>query len=98
MARRRKPARPSLRERAATALALRLPVLEQRQLDVIALGLVAAGGFLACVLYLGWAGGSVGEGLERTLRWLLGVLSFAVPVALVAAGAVLALRPILPAR
>jgi DNA segregation ATPase FtsK/SpoIIIE, S-DNA-T family len=98
MARRRKPVRPSFRERASTALALRLPVLEQRQLDVIALGLAAAGVFLACVLYLGWAGGSVGEGLGRALRWLLGVLAFVVPVALAAGGALLALRPVLPAR
>ena len=39
-----------------------------------------------------------GRGSSAALRWLLGVLAFAVPVALVAGGAVLALRPILPAR
>ncbi len=98
MAPRRKPVRRSLKERAATALALRMPVLEQRQLDVIALALVASGVFLGCVLYLGWAGGSVGGGLGSALRWLLGVLAYPVPVALVAGGALLALRPVLPAR
>jgi len=98
MARRGKPVRPSLTERASTALALRMPVLEQRQLDVIGLGLVALGIFLACLLYLGWAGGRVGEGLVESLRWLVGVLAYPVPAALVAAGALVALRPVLPAR
>jgi S-DNA-T family DNA segregation ATPase FtsK/SpoIIIE len=98
MARPRKPARSGVRERLSTALALRMPVLEQRQLDVIGLGLVALGVFLACVLYLGWAGGRAGDGLHEGLRWLLGVLAFAVPAALVAGGALVALRPVLPAR
>jgi S-DNA-T family DNA segregation ATPase FtsK/SpoIIIE len=98
MARPRKPARSGVRERLSTALALRLPVLEQRQLDVIGLGLVALGIFLACVLYLGWAGGRAGDGLHEGLSWLLGVLAYVVPAALVAAGALIALRPVLPAR
>ncbi|MGI8594468.1 MAG: DNA translocase FtsK, partial [Solirubrobacteraceae bacterium] len=98
MARRRKPVRPSLTERASTALALRMPVLEQRQLDVIGLGLVALGIFFACLLYLGWSGGRVGEGSVEALRWLVGVLAYLVPAALVAAGALVALRPVLPAR
>jgi len=92
-ARRRK--KPNRGRRSLTA-ALRLPVLEQRHLDLIGLGLVALGLFLAFVLYLGWAGGQVGEGLADGLTYALGVVRLAVPAGLVAAGLILVLRPMLP--
>jgi S-DNA-T family DNA segregation ATPase FtsK/SpoIIIE len=75
----------------------RLPTLEQRQLDLIGLGLVAAGVFLAFLIYLGWDGGRAGEWVEDWLRRLVGAAHVVVPVALVAAGAILVLRPVLPA-
>src|SRR5829696_497492 len=96
--RRRKPVKPTFKERLSTALALRMPVLEQRHWDVIGLGLVALGIFLACVLYVGWAGGRAGEATEEGLRWLLGVLTYVVPVGLVVVGSLIAARPFLPAR
>src|SRR3954467_6649401 len=74
-----------------------LPVLEQRHLDLIGLGLVALAIFLAFVLYGGWQGGQVGEGLTRGLAWCAVVLRLAAPPALAAAGAILVLRPVLPA-
>ena len=43
----------------------RLPVLEQRHLDLIGLGLVAVGVFLAFPLYAGWEGGEAGPGDRR---------------------------------
>jgi DNA segregation ATPase FtsK/SpoIIIE, S-DNA-T family len=94
----RKPVKPSLRERLSTGLALRMPVLEQRHWDVIGLGLVALGIFLACVLYVGWAGGQAGDATKDGLRWLLGVLAYIVPIGLVAGGLLIAARPFLPAR
>jgi S-DNA-T family DNA segregation ATPase FtsK/SpoIIIE len=74
-----------------------LPVLDQRHLDLIGLGLVATGIFLAFPLYLGWDGGSAGQALVEGLEALVGAVAYAAPVAVVATGAVLVLRPVLPA-
>jgi DNA segregation ATPase FtsK/SpoIIIE, S-DNA-T family len=75
----------------------RVPVLEQRHLDLIGLGLVAAGVFLAFPLYLGWEGGEAGQAIVDGLTWAVGRVAWATPVALVAAGALLVMRPALPA-
>src|SRR3954453_7910169 len=75
----------------------RLPVLEQRQLDLIGLGLVALGLFFAFLVYFGWDGGRAGSQAVEGLRWLLGAAHYLVPVALAATGAIMMLRPVLPA-
>jgi S-DNA-T family DNA segregation ATPase FtsK/SpoIIIE len=75
----------------------RVPVLEQRHWDLIGLGLVAFAIFLAFLVYLGWDGGEAGGWLVDGLRRLFGAVHYVVPVALLAAGAVLVLRPVLPA-
>jgi S-DNA-T family DNA segregation ATPase FtsK/SpoIIIE len=46
--------------------------LEQRHLDLIGLFLIAAGVYLAFVLFFGWDGGRVGYGVETGLEYLLG--------------------------
>src|SRR5437660_8463433 len=74
----------------------RVPELEQRQLDLIGLGLVALAAFLAFVFYLGWDGGKVGQGLADGLIYLFGGVAYLAPVAMLGAGAVLVLRPMLP--
>jgi DNA segregation ATPase FtsK/SpoIIIE, S-DNA-T family len=74
-----------------------MPILEQRQLDLIGLGLVAAGVFMAFPLYLGWDGGAAGQAIVDGLTWSVGRVAWATPVALVATGALLVLRPVLPA-
>ncbi|MEX2194833.1 MAG: DNA translocase FtsK [Thermoleophilaceae bacterium] len=91
---RRKPKR---RARRSSFALPRLPVLEQRHFDLIGLGLVALGAFLAFVFYLGWEGGKVGEAAADGLRELFGGVAYLVPVALFGIGAVLVLRPVLPA-
>src|SRR5215210_3328621 len=73
------------------------PSLEQRHYDVIGLGLVAAAIFFAFVVYLGWDGGEAGDGAVEGLQVLLGAGHYVVPAALMAAGAILVLRPVLPA-
>jgi DNA segregation ATPase FtsK/SpoIIIE, S-DNA-T family len=90
--------RRSKRRRARKAWwpRLGLPQLEQRHLDLIGLGLVAFAAFFACVFYLGWAGGEVGEALAGALRFLFGAVAYGVPVALLAAGVLLIMRPALP--
>jgi S-DNA-T family DNA segregation ATPase FtsK/SpoIIIE len=96
---RRPPAKskPRARARRSSLGALGLPALEQRHLDLIGLGLVAIGVFLAFPLYLGWDGGAAGHAAKDGLAYLVGKVSYGVPVAIAAAGAILVLRPVLPA-
>ncbi|HUE27992.1 MAG TPA: hypothetical protein VMP89_14550, partial [Solirubrobacteraceae bacterium] len=81
-------ARPSLR--------IARPQLEPHHVDVIALALIAVGIFLAGVAYLHWAGGTLGDGVVTAFRFILGTLGYAVPAALVAAGALLLMRELRP--
>lgn len=97
MAARRQPARRRARARRSSQTAFRLPVLEQRHLDLLGLGLVAVGVLLAFPLYLGWNGGVVGEQIVDGLALLVGQLAYVVPLFVAGAGAVLVLRPVLPA-
>jgi S-DNA-T family DNA segregation ATPase FtsK/SpoIIIE len=91
----RAPKRPPP-TRVGAGLWLRLPVLGQRELDLLGLALVALGVFLAFVFYLGWNGGKLGGGLADGLRYLVGTIAYGVPVTLVAGGAIVVLRPFLP--
>ncbi len=101
MAAARKPAsrrsKPRARARRSVLAGLHMPVLEQRHRDLIGLALVAAGVFLAFPVYLGWDGGTAGEAATDGLSYLVGQVSYLTPVAVVAAGAILVLRPVLPA-
>jgi DNA segregation ATPase FtsK/SpoIIIE, S-DNA-T family len=72
-------------------------VLDQRQRDVLGLGLVAVGVYLGFVLYGHWAGGRAGHGLELALGFCVGKARALAPVALIVGGGVLLLRPVLPA-
>jgi DNA segregation ATPase FtsK/SpoIIIE, S-DNA-T family len=74
-----------------------MPQLDQRQLDLVGLALVAAGIFFASLIYLSWDGGAGGTRAVNGLRDLVGAVHYVVPVALVASGAILVLRPMLPA-
>src|SRR3954453_32249 len=94
MAKRRRKTRA--RRSSAWPLQLRLPALSQRQVDLIGLGLIAVGVFYATVLYLHWEGGKVGAGMADGLRFAFGTIAYVVPVAVIAAGAILVLRPVLP--
>jgi len=70
--------------------------LEPHHVDVIALGLIAIGVFLAGVAYLGWSGGALGNGAVKLFRFIFGAIGYAVPAVLVASGAVLLLRELRP--
>jgi len=97
----RKPAsrgsKPRPRARRSSPRTLRLPVLEQRHLDLIGLGLIAAGIFLVFPLGLGWHGGAAGQAASRGFAYLVGQFKYGVPVMIVATGAIMVLRPVLPA-
>jgi S-DNA-T family DNA segregation ATPase FtsK/SpoIIIE len=75
----------------------RLPELDQRQRDVLALGLIAVGVFMGFVLYGKWNGGHLGHGLTVALGWSVGRAKVLAPIALVGGGGVLLMRPVLPA-
>jgi S-DNA-T family DNA segregation ATPase FtsK/SpoIIIE len=89
--------RRTRRRRRAWWPPLELPPLEQRHWDLIGLGLVAFAAFFACVFYLGWAGGEVGAAMADGFLFLFGGVGYTAPVGLFAAGALLVLRPVLPA-
>jgi S-DNA-T family DNA segregation ATPase FtsK/SpoIIIE len=74
-----------------------MPVLDQRQRDVLGLALVAAGVFMGFILYGGWNGGRAGHGLAVALGWTLGRARVLAPATLVLGGGALLLRPVLPA-
>ncbi len=82
----RKPARPRPRARRSGGWRRRLPVLEQRHLDLIGLGLFAAGVFVAFPLYLAWDGGAAGGVLVDGLQRGFGRIAYLIPIGLVAAG------------
>jgi S-DNA-T family DNA segregation ATPase FtsK/SpoIIIE len=75
----------------------RLPELDQRQRDVIGLGLVAGGIFMGLVLWGHWNGGHAGHGLAVGLGWAVGKARVLAPIALIGAGAAMLLRPVWPA-
>jgi S-DNA-T family DNA segregation ATPase FtsK/SpoIIIE len=86
--------RPARRRRASRR---RGPVrLQQRHFDVLGLGLVALGVLLGFVLYAHWDGGRAGDSLAKGLAWLIGEARLGIPVALVGAGVVLVMRPLIP--
>jgi S-DNA-T family DNA segregation ATPase FtsK/SpoIIIE len=66
--------------------------LAPHHIDVIALAVVALGIFLVCVAYAGVDGGALGSALVVALRFLFGVIGYAVPAALLVAGALVLAR------
>jgi S-DNA-T family DNA segregation ATPase FtsK/SpoIIIE len=70
--------------------------LEPHHVDIAGLALLALGVFLAGVGYLHWGGGALGGGAMRACRFLFGSLGYAVPVALVLAGALVLMRELRP--
>jgi DNA segregation ATPase FtsK/SpoIIIE, S-DNA-T family len=83
---------PSLRRAGRGSL----PALESHHVDILALALIAIGIFLGGVAYVGWAGGALGDGAVTAVRFVLGALGYAVPAALVAAGALILMRELRP--
>src|SRR3954470_23058278 len=91
--------RPKARARRTLPGLPRLPrarPLAPHEVDLLGLGLVALGIFLCFVVYRGIAGGELGDLIRDGLRWLIGVLAYAVPAALVATGGLVLSRALLP--
>ncbi|MCW3010244.1 MAG: cell division FtsK/SpoIIIE, partial [Solirubrobacterales bacterium] len=87
---------PARAKRSAATGVPRLPALEQRQLDLLGLGLVALAVFLVFPLWLGWEAGAIGAGLTDGLAWGFGVLKWTAPLVLALVGGILVLKPVMP--
>jgi S-DNA-T family DNA segregation ATPase FtsK/SpoIIIE len=83
-------------KRSSATWAPRVPVIEQRHLDLMGLALVAVGVFLSFPLYLGWDGGQAGDGVVNALALLVGDLRYIAPLGIIFAGVVTVLGPVLP--
>jgi S-DNA-T family DNA segregation ATPase FtsK/SpoIIIE len=68
----------------------------QRRLDLAGLACIALAVYLGYVIYLGWNGGTVGDGSETALSYAVGGGAIVMPVAFGLAGLGLILRPFLP--
>jgi DNA segregation ATPase FtsK/SpoIIIE, S-DNA-T family len=85
----------ALRETLARAFT-RVPLLDQRQRELLGLACLALGSYLAFVLYGGWDGGRVGHGLTVALGWVFGRARVLAPAALALGGISLLASPALP--
>ncbi len=93
MARRRKKRtlRPRVPSRIRKRSRTKKPRGEQHP-ELVGLGLVALGVFLASVLYLGWNGGSVGGWFADATRTVIGAAAYIAPVAFVVVGLLMVAR------
>src|SRR3954466_14087935 len=67
-------------------------VKSQQHPELIGLGLVALGIFLAAILYLGWNGGAVGGWVADAFTGAIGAAAYVAPVALVVVGTLMVAR------
>jgi S-DNA-T family DNA segregation ATPase FtsK/SpoIIIE len=93
---RKTPPKRAQRSRFASRPTLPQLELEPHHFDVIGLALIAIGAFLAGVAYLGWSGGTLGEGAITGVRYVFGALGYAIPAALIAAGVLVLIRELRP--
>jgi S-DNA-T family DNA segregation ATPase FtsK/SpoIIIE len=93
MARRRK--KRSLRPRLPARVKRRTrkrKARNEQHLELIGLGLVALGLFLASMLYFGWSGGMAGGWIADGFKGAIGAAAYAAPTAFVAVGALMVAR------
>src|SRR3954463_10830947 len=60
--------------------------------ELVGLGLLALGVFLASMLYLGWSGGMVGGAIAHGFKGAIGAAAYVAPVAFVVVGALMVAR------
>jgi S-DNA-T family DNA segregation ATPase FtsK/SpoIIIE len=89
----RKPtARPKSPARVKKRKAKKVRSGHQHRPELVGLGLVALGLFLASILWFGWNGGLVGGGVAGGFRSFMGWASYVMPLAFVAVGGLMVAR------
>jgi S-DNA-T family DNA segregation ATPase FtsK/SpoIIIE len=91
MAKRRKkrPLRPRVPSRVRKRTR---KVKSEQHHELVGLGLLALGLFLASILYLGWSGGMVGGAIADGFTGVIGAAAYVAPVACIAVGALMVAR------
>jgi DNA segregation ATPase FtsK/SpoIIIE, S-DNA-T family len=87
--RKRRTLRPRTPSRVKKRRSSRAAHPHHQHPELVGLGLVAVGLFLAVVVYLGWDGGQVGGWIADGLRDVVGYATYVLPVGLVALGALM---------
>jgi DNA segregation ATPase FtsK/SpoIIIE, S-DNA-T family len=67
-------------------------VRSEQHLELIGLGLLALGVFLASILYLGWSGGMIGGGIADIFTGSIGAAAYVAPTLFVVVGALMVAR------
>ncbi len=93
---RKTPPRRAKRSLLASRPTLPSFALQAHHVDIFGLAMIAIGIFLGGVAYGHWAGGALGDGAVRGTKLVFGALGYAVPAALVAAGAMILMRELRP--
>jgi S-DNA-T family DNA segregation ATPase FtsK/SpoIIIE len=91
MAKRRKkrPLRPRVPSRVKKRTR---KVRSEQHHELVGLGLLALGVFLASVLYLGWSGGMVGSATADAFTAVIGAAAYVAPIAFISVGALMVAR------
>src|SRR5690242_14013120 len=91
MAKRRKkrPLRPRVPSRVKKRTRKGARVRSEQHHELIGLGLLALGAFLASILYMGWSGGMVGGAIADGFTAAIGAAAYVAPVAFVVVGALM---------
>jgi DNA segregation ATPase FtsK/SpoIIIE, S-DNA-T family len=91
MAKRRKkrPLRPRVPSRVKKRTR---KVRSEQHHELVGLGLLALGLFLASILYLGWSGGMVGGAIADGFTAVIGAAAYVAPIAFIAVGALMVAR------
>src|SRR5690348_12963773 len=94
MAKRRKkrPLRPRVPSRVKKRTRKGARVRSEQHHELIGLGLLALGAFLASILYMGWSGGMVGGAIADGFTAAIGAAAYVAPVAFVVVGALMVAR------
>jgi S-DNA-T family DNA segregation ATPase FtsK/SpoIIIE len=94
MAKRRKkrPLRPRVPSRVKKRTRKGGRARSEQHLELLGLGLLALGVFLASILYLGWSGGMVGGAIADGFAGTIGAAAYVAPAAFVVVGALMVAR------
>src|SRR5215813_850994 len=90
--RKKRPLRPRVPSRVKKRTRKGSRVRSEQHHELVGLGLLALGVFLASILYLGWSGGMVGGAIADGFTGVIGAAAYVAPVAFLVVGALMVAR------